>query len=87
MNNTNNTTLLLPEIQFLFLAAILFMTAQSEKESDTKRGVAVDLRAEVTNIAAGVKTEGAAAERSEAAAETERAGTAGAPPGTTRSTG
>lgn len=63
------------------------MTTQSVKERDTKRGVAVDLRAEVTNIAAGAKTEGAAAERSEAAAETGRAGTAGAPPGTTRSTG
>lgn len=47
----------------------------------------MDLQAVVTNIAAGVKTEGAAAERSEAAAETGRAGTAGAPHGTTRSTG
>lgn len=56
-------------------------------ERDIKRGVAVDLKAEVTNIAAGAKTEGAAAERSEAAAETGRAGTAGAPHGTTRSTG
>lgn len=45
------------------------------------------LRVEATNIAAGAKTEGAAAERREAAAETGRAGTAGAPPGTTRSTG
>lgn len=60
---------------------------QREKEKDTKRGVAADLRAEATNIAAGAKTEGAAAERSEAAAETGRAGTAGAPPETTRSTG
>ncbi len=47
----------------------------------------MDLQAEATSIAAGAKTEGAAAERREAAAETGRAGTAGAPPGTTRSTG
>lgn len=47
----------------------------------------MDLPAEATNIAAGAKTEAVAAERREAAAETGRVGTAGAPPETTRSTG
>lgn len=60
---------------------------QNESERDTKRGVAADLQAEATSIAAGAKTEGAAVERNGAGAETGRAGTAGAPPGTTRSTG
>lgn len=60
---------------------IRFVITQREKKKDTKRGVAVDLRAaEATSIAAGAKTEGVAA-------ETGRAGTAGAPRGTTRSTG
>lgn len=63
------------------------MAAQSEKERDTKRGVAVDRPAEGRNIAAGAKIGAAAAERSAAAAGTGRAGTAGAPHGTTRSTG
>lgn len=66
---------------------MLLLVSQREKEKDTRRGVAVDLRVEATNIAAGAKTEGAAAERRGAAAETGRAETAGAPPGTTRSTG
>lgn len=65
----------------------LFLIAQNERERGTKRGVVAVLRAEETSTAAGAKTEGAAAERSGAAAETGRAGTAGVPPGTTRSTG
>lgn len=64
-----------------------FLAAQSEKEKDTKRGVAVDRPAEGRSIAAGAKIGAAAAERSAAAAGTGRAGTAGAPPGTTRNTG
>lgn len=63
------------------------MIKQSENERDTRRGVTVDPQAEVTNTAAGAKSTAAAAARSEAAAGTGRAGTAGAPPGTTRSTG
>lgn len=63
------------------------LSAQSESERGTERGVAVDLRVAVTNTAAGAKIEEAAAERSEAAAETVRAGIAGAPHGITRSTG
>lgn len=47
----------------------------------------MDLPAGATSIAAGAKTEAAAAGKSGAAAETGRAGTAGAPPETTRSAG
>lgn len=45
------------------------------------------LRAAVRNIAAGAKTGATGAERSEAAVETGRAGSRGAPRGITRSTG
>lgn len=45
------------------------------------------LRAAVRNIAAGAKTGETGAERSEAAVETGRAGSRGAPRGITRSTG
>lgn len=65
----------------------MLLAAQREKEKDTKRGVAVDLLAEATNIAAGAKTEAAGAERSEVAAEIARVETAEVPPETTRSTG
>lgn len=67
---------------------LICLLQQNEREKDTKRGVAAALLpAEVTNTGAGAKTEAAAAGRSAAAAGIARAGTAGAPRGTTRSTG
>lgn len=66
---------------------VFFLTSQSERGSGTRRGVAADLPDEVTSIAAGAKTEVAAAGRNAAVAGTGRAGIAAAPPETTRSTG
>lgn len=64
-----------------YLVPLILDCRQSENERDTGRGVAVDLLVAVaTNIAAGAKI-------GEAAAETEKAATAGVPPGTTRNTG
>lgn len=73
---------------YLYLCVCLICLLQNEREKDTKRGVAAALLpAEATNTAAGAKTEAVAAGRSAAAAGIARAGTAGAPRGTTRSTG
>lgn len=69
------------------VVTLLSLSPQSGNESDTRREVAAGPSAEVTNIAAGAKTEAAAAGRSGAAAGTARAGTVAAPRGTTRSTG
>lgn len=63
------------------------LVLQREKENGTESGVAAGLQAAVTSTAVGAKTERAAAERRGAAAETGRAGTVAAPPGSTRNTG
>lgn len=74
---------------FVFCFFVCFLL-QREKESATRREVAVDRLVEEINTVAGAKSEAVAAERNAAAAESERAETAAAlpgPHGNTRSTG
>lgn len=62
----------------LFFLYIYFTISESGKGSNIKKGVAVALWARETNTASGAKAEEAKAGRNEVAAQTEKAGIAGA---------
>lgn len=65
-------------LMLFFYFFFYFTISESGKGSNIKKGVAVALWARETNTASGAKAEEAKAERNEVAAQTEKAGIAGA---------